>query len=477
MDVTRLRFPTRGPVALAASAVGLLFEVAEPSEPAPVDGVACVEIFGPLAQHRTFGFDSYEAIGERFARALATDAHTIVLKISSPGGDVHGCFELARAMRAGAAGAGKQLVAYVDGTSASAAYALSCAADEIYVPETAVVGSIGVIETLQTAARAEGAMGVDTVLITSGSRKADGNPHAPISDGAVAACQRHVDALAAIFYRWVADRRGLSSETVAELQAGVFVGQSAVDAKLVDGVVSDYGALHSNPARASLIRSETATAEKSETGNRKMSKYTDAMAALAALAEDGDEDAKKAMKKMLSPAKAEESEGDKPEKKDEAKAEKCDDDPKAQAQAATRVAAEAVSEVASLRAELVKRDEALERTNLLAGRPDLTADSGLKAKLESMPLAVLREVVAIQPKAQTPGAAGTARPTQGATDGAGGLPPNESLDLKIRMGLETPDMKKVTHGPHFQAVFGGTPAQIETAFEISRTRGQSTEKV
>ncbi len=447
-----------------------------------MDGVACVEICGPLTQHFTFGLDSYDAIGARFQRAAATDAHTVLLKISSPGGDVHGVFELARAMRAGAAAAGKRLVAYVDGTAASAAYALACAADEIIVPATGCVGSIGVIDTLSSLARQDAAMGVDVALVTSGARKADGNPHAPLSDASLAACQQHVDELAAVFFDWVADRRGLDLKAISGFEGGIFIGERAIAAGLVDSV-DDYQALHGKLTRATISMAATKSGEppamkrtftevmamitSALAGGAQASKYTDAMAALAALAEEGDEDAKKAMKKMLSPAKAEDSEPAKDNKDGEkAKAGKDCEDPKAQAAAAVKAAGEALAESTALRAELARRDEVAERAQLLAARPDLTADPATRTKLEAMPIGTLRAVLEVTPKAQFKAPA-QVNPTQG-SDTKVGMPEDQAKSLRVRMGLDRQDISQVTHGPNFQAVFGGTPDQVQRAITAPR---------
>src|SRR5690606_4935218 len=133
----------------------------------------------------------------------AAKPRAVILVIDSPGGLAQHCFEPSRALRAKCSAAGVPLFAFVDGSACSAAYALACAAERIAVTPTGLVGSIGVFETLHDQSAADTAMGLAYRVVTSGSRKTDGNPHVPISDGAVSAAQAAVDQLAGLFFSLV----------------------------------------------------------------------------------------------------------------------------------------------------------------------------------------------------------------------------------------------------------------------------------
>jgi len=455
-ESAKLRYDKLGPAAILLSAYRETFAAVTVAEPVDDAGVACVEVCGPLTQRAGQGFDSYESVLARVRAALATPARVVLLRIGSPGGDVYGCFETARAVRAAADASGKRLVAYVDGQAASAAYALACAADEIVLPASACVGSIGCVDMLASVARQDAAMGIDFAVVTSGARKADGNPHVPISEGALAAHQGHIDELEAVFFAWVAERRGISVEDVKGFEAALFIGEKAVAAKLADRVQDFYD------LRGTLTATAPTVPQGIQMTTPKASKYTDAMAALAALAEEGDEDAKKAMKKMLSPAKAAEDTGEKDEpKKDESKAEASDDEKKdkdaAGAKALAQANVDALAEVIKLRNEIAARDERDQRRKLLASRPDLTADAKTKAMLERMPLDTLREAVESLPKATLPGVP-EVKPTQGARQNVG-QPEAQARDLRIEMGLESVPRASVTKTDNM-TIFGGTPAQI-----------------
>ena len=234
--VPTAKFERAGTIALHSAAWGQQFEARKPDDVEALGGIAVVTIRGPLTHHAEWFWDSYDGIAERFREAIGS-ADTVVLRIDSPGGDVFGLFELAKQMRASASAAGKKIVAYADGMAASAAYAIACAADEVYVPSTGWIGSVGVITVRADVTKANEQFGIGFDVITSGKRKADGLPIKPMTPDERKALQAHVDELAAVFFDWVAERRGSDAASVKALEAGIFQGQSAVKAGLADAVM------------------------------------------------------------------------------------------------------------------------------------------------------------------------------------------------------------------------------------------------
>jgi ClpP class serine protease len=227
--------------------------------------IAVVYVREALDHHRGYGGCSYESVLDHVASALsgedvceayrrahyydrysdeekepepvATPPTCVVLRIDSPGGVVSGLNETVFALRRMSDRAGIPLIAYVDEMSTSAAFALACACDEIVVPPSAIAGSIGVISTMGSQAERDKREGFDIRLLTSGARKADGHPHAPLTDAAITAEQRRVDKLAKQFYRLVADVRPISAKDAEALQAGIFIGKDAVAKGLADAVM------------------------------------------------------------------------------------------------------------------------------------------------------------------------------------------------------------------------------------------------
>jgi ClpP class serine protease len=170
--------------------------------------------------------------------AADPSVRSVLIDLDSPGGAVAGCFGAARAMRAALVASGKPSMAVASEMACSAAYALACVADEIVVPETGIVGSVGVIGTVTSLARMYAAAGIDQRVVASGGAKGDGHPALTITPEALARAQERIDSAAAVFAGWVADRRAMTPDAVMALDARVLTGAAAVAAGLADRVDS-----------------------------------------------------------------------------------------------------------------------------------------------------------------------------------------------------------------------------------------------
>lgn len=203
------------------------------------DGIAVIRIEGPLEHKASWSWDSYEGIVERVREAAEDeDVRAVVFKFDSPGGDVDGLNEAVAELVRIKETSGKPFYGYANELAASAAYALSCACDEIYLPEAAGVGSIGVIAVMCEQTERDKREGIVFEVVASGERKPDGNPHIKISDGARKRMAKRIDTLAGMFFELVAGARGLSAKKVESYEADVFFGADAVEKKLADGVSS-----------------------------------------------------------------------------------------------------------------------------------------------------------------------------------------------------------------------------------------------
>jgi ClpP class serine protease len=221
------------------------------------DGIAIITIHGPLEHHATGWWDSYESILQRVEDAMtgqdmvrmaswmgadddslpmATPARAVVLRIDSPGGEAAGATYAHRKLRKLRAQYNVPLYAYANEMAASAAYEIACAADEIWLPDTGTVGSIGVIATLYDRTEQNAKTGLNIELITSGEQKADNHADRVLDDPIRTRMRARVMNLASTFWRVVAKARNTTPQAVAGLEAGVFVGQDAVDVGIADGV-------------------------------------------------------------------------------------------------------------------------------------------------------------------------------------------------------------------------------------------------
>lgn len=199
--------------------------------------VAVVDVVGGLAQRASWLYQGYDEIQTAFAAALADpQSDGVILRLNSPGGVCAGCFEAAREMRQMADASGKPVVAYVDEMAYSAAYALATVADEIILPKSGGVGSVGVIAQSVDYSRALDNAGIRIAVVASGAHKTDSHPAVPLTDAALGRLREEVAHLASLFFDQVAERRGMKAEAVKALQAGCFLGQKGVDVGLADAV-------------------------------------------------------------------------------------------------------------------------------------------------------------------------------------------------------------------------------------------------
>jgi ClpP class serine protease len=393
---------------------------------------------------------SYRELRARACAALDSEAREVVLRFASPGGDVWGAFDTARAIRAAADAAGKKLIAFVEGQCCSAAYALAAVCHEIVCTDTAVLGSIGVIEVSTELSRQIDAAGVRVTVITSGARKADGHPAVPVTDEARAAMQARVDAMAEVFFEHCAAHRPQLGDPSA-FAAGVRVGRDAVASQLADRVATldellAVIDLPTAPAGAEAVGVKGLAMAKAKSNATRE-------ALVAAIGDDSDKEQCARAKRALAaydgddePAAAAEPEP-KEEPKEEpvaaASAEPSDEEKEKAKAAAAKAAAEAApaaaraaapsaAEIArSVADEITSRARAeaaaaavlAERTALYT-EWQLEASSPLRATLDRLPVAEARTVLAAVPKPKTPfvnPAVGTPRATVGAGQGAPAL--------------------------------------------------------
>lgn len=205
-------------------------------------GIARIEIEGTLVHklgtlRPSSGMTGYDGIRESFVRAQHDDAvKGIVLEIDSPGGEVSGCFDLCDTMLAFR---GKKPVwAVLSEIALSGGYALACTADRILLPRTGATGSIGVLWMHCDFSKMLEKEGIKVTFVTRGARKADGHSEIPLSDEAIAVAQAQINQVGEIFEALVSRGRGLSTDRIRDLNAGVFQGAESVRLGLADAVMA-----------------------------------------------------------------------------------------------------------------------------------------------------------------------------------------------------------------------------------------------
>lgn len=210
-----------------------------------VDGVAVIPVDGVIAKRMNLftqvsGGVSTDLLARDLKAAIDDPSiRAIVLAIDSPGGTVDGTVDIARLVFESRGV--KPIVAYTDGTMASAAYWIGSATDKVYIGNDAtLVGSIGVVAMHQDVSRAEEQRGIKTTEVYAGRYKRIASQYAPLSEEGRAYLQDRVDYLYSVFISAVADNRGVRVEKVLKDMADgkVFSGKQAMEAGLVDGVAT-----------------------------------------------------------------------------------------------------------------------------------------------------------------------------------------------------------------------------------------------
>lgn len=206
-------------------------------------GVGVLSIDGPLTYleyEPVCGASptSYQQLEKEMQALAAIGAKTVLMDVDSPGGEAYACFETSRTLRKIADDNGINLIAYVDGTAASAAYGLASAAHEIIMNPQAIAGSIGVVVSLVNTSKAEKAMGLERVYVYAGESKipfdAEGNFGADFLDE----LQEKVDDLYMDFIDHVAEMRNINPQSVRETKAKTFTAKKALELGLADQVMT-----------------------------------------------------------------------------------------------------------------------------------------------------------------------------------------------------------------------------------------------
>lgn len=202
-----------------------------------------MHISGPLT-YRTTGWEafcggtSYDMLKDQMEYFVAKGAKTVAMMVDSGGGEAHGMMDSANYLRKLADDNGIKIVAYVDGMSASAAYGISCIADEIVMSSDSQVGSIGVLIQLMNNSKMLEKAGIERTFITAGKDKVPFADDGSFTEGFIERLQTQVDALYEGFTGHVAKHRALDIQSVKDTEANVFMSEEALALGLADKVMT-----------------------------------------------------------------------------------------------------------------------------------------------------------------------------------------------------------------------------------------------
>lgn len=206
--------------------------------------LAFLPLYGVVQQRPSmfmelFGGTSTDAFGAAFSAAIRNpEIKGVVIDVDSPGGTVSGVEELSSKMHS-MRGA-KPTVAVSNPMSASAAYWIATAADQLAVTNSGDVGSIGVFSMHVDESKALENEGVKVQFISAGKYKTEGNPYEALSEEARQSMQARVDGFHDMFISAVARNRGRTENQVRNDfgQGRVVRAQEAMRVGMVDRIAT-----------------------------------------------------------------------------------------------------------------------------------------------------------------------------------------------------------------------------------------------
>ncbi|MBD3763511.1 MAG: S49 family peptidase [Rhodobacterales bacterium] len=200
--------------------------------------VPVIRLQGLIAAGRPGGALNDAALAPLLERAFTRGKPAAVaLAINCPGGSPVQSSLIAARIRRLAAETDVPVHAFVEDLAASGGYWLACAADRIWVDESSLVGSIGVISSGFGFAEAMARLGVERRVQTAGRSKSWNDPFLPQKPEDVARLRAILEPLHQTFIAQVRARRGDRLDATADLfNADVWLGAQAVRLGLADGV-------------------------------------------------------------------------------------------------------------------------------------------------------------------------------------------------------------------------------------------------
>lgn len=224
--------------------------------PPPV--VAVVRLSGVIGRPGGFGSRlNITSTGAMIERAFRTPGlKAIALEINSPGGSPAQSALIHSRIRALAAERDVPVMAFVEDVAASGGYWLATAADEIFVDDNSIVGSIGVIYSGFGFTEAMEKLGIERRLYTAGDRKSLLDPFCPEKPEEVERLKSLQGEIHSNFKSLIKKRRGqrLTAPEDALFSGDVWLGARAVEAGLADGVGELRGVLRERYGARVIIK-------------------------------------------------------------------------------------------------------------------------------------------------------------------------------------------------------------------------------
>lgn len=181
---------------------------------------------------------SYEKLYSTFQKQVNEGIQELVLHVNSGGGSAFSCFEMAKEVKDLATSKGIKIYAWVDGLSASAAYAWTSIADEIVARKDSEVGSVGVVVQLINNSKMLENIGITRQFVYHGDQKIPFTDSGEFSPQFISSIQKKVDKTGLEFNTFVASNRNMSVEDVIATNAEVFDADQALAVGFIDKIMT-----------------------------------------------------------------------------------------------------------------------------------------------------------------------------------------------------------------------------------------------
>ncbi len=169
-------------------------------------------------------------------KAFKMKPAAVALLVNSPGGSPVQSSLIAARVRRLADEKSVPVHAFVEDVAASGGYWLACAADDIWVDASSLVGSIGVIFASFGFPELLAKHGVERRVVAAGRSKSFADPFLPQKPADVERLKAIQAPIHAAFIEHVKARRGARLADADLFNADIWVGGGAVDVGLADGV-------------------------------------------------------------------------------------------------------------------------------------------------------------------------------------------------------------------------------------------------
>jgi signal peptide peptidase SppA len=265
------------------------------------NGIAVLNLEGATTYKPTLfqalcGGVSYQMLLQQMNTVVnMPNVHTILMNVDGPGGQAFRMMSTGKQLRKIADNAGKKLIAYVDGTSASATYGLTVAAHEVIAHPESSVGSVGVVLQLANTNKRDKEEGIEKTYITAGSEKIPFDKHGDFREGFLEDLQNKVDKLYTGFTSYVSEMRGIDVQVVKDTEAKMFQADEALELGLIDKVMEaeDFYAYlgvsevsSSSPSQGAGFQTKNSTGEVMSENEKPVEKLEEIVEAVEATTEE-----------------------------------------------------------------------------------------------------------------------------------------------------------------------------------------------